>query len=171
MNKKISVDGLVKAGVLAALSIVLSRFLGFFITPTMKISFGTLPLMISGMMLGPVLGGLTGIVSDLIGVMINAGGTPHLGFTFGAFLTGAIPGLISLYCKKKNISIKIEVLIIIALVYGISHNFLTPLWLSQLYETPYKILLVSRLPKVLIDAVINYILLYVFASKIIPKIK
>lgn len=171
MNKKISIDSLAKAGALAALSIVLSRYFGFFITPTMKFSFGTLPLMISGMMLGPVVGGLTGIVSDLIGVMINAGGTPHLGFTFGAMLTGAMPGLISLYCKKKKINLKIEVLLIIIFVYAISHALLTPVWLSQLTGNPYTVLILSRMPKVIIDAIINYILLYLFASKILPKIK
>lgn len=171
MNKKISVDGLAKAGALAALSIILSRYFGFFITPTMKFSFGTLPLMISGMMLGPVLGGLTGVAADLIGVMINAGGTPHLGFTFGALLTGAMPGIISYLCKKKKIDLKFEVLLIVFFVYFISHNLLTPVWLSQLYGTPYKVLIVSRLPKVLIDAVINYILLYFFALKILPRIK
>lgn len=171
MNKKISVDSLAKAGALAALSIILSRYFGFFITPTMKFSFGTLPLMISGMMLGPVVGGLTGIVTDLIGVMINAGGTPHLGFTFGAMLTGAIPGFISFYCKKKKINLKLEILLTIIFVYAISHALLTPIWLSQLYGTPYTVLVLSRMPKVIIDAIINYILLYLFASKILPKIK
>ena len=171
MNKRISVDSLAKAGALAALSIILSRYFGFFITPTMKFSFGTLPLMISGMMLGPIMGGLTGVVADLIGVMINAGGTPHLGFTLGALLTGAMPGLISFYCKKKNLSIKVEVLLIIIFVYAISHALLTPVWLTQLYGTPYKVLIVSRMPKIIIDAIINYILLYFFATKILPKIK
>ena len=171
MNKKFSVDALAKAGMLTALSIILSRYLGFFITPTMKVSFGTLPLIISGMMLGPIMGGLSGVASDLIGVMINAGGTPHLGFTLGALLTGAVPGLISLYCKNKKIDLKFEVLFIIIFVYLISHTLLTPLWLSQLYGTPYKVLLISRMPKVLIDAIINYILLYFVASKILPRVK
>lgn len=171
MNKKLSVDSMVKASMLTGLSIVLSRYFGIFITPTMKFSFGSLPLIISGMMLGPFLGALSGLTADLIGVMINAGGVPHLGFTLRSVLTGMIPAFISSYCRKKNISLKIEILLIVVFVFGINHMFLTPLWLSQLYETPYMVLLVSRAPKLLLDGVINYILLYVFAVKVMPKIK
>lgn len=171
MNKKISVNSMVKASMLTGLSIILSRYFGLFITPTMKFSFGSLPLMMAGMMLGPVHGGLAGLVADLIGVMINAGGVPHLGFTLRSILTGMVPGFISAYCRKKGYSLKVEVLLIVIFVFGINHMFLTPLWLSQLYGTPYLVLLATRAPKLLVDAILNYILLYLFASKVMPKIK
>lgn len=171
MNKKISVDSMVKASMLTGLSIILARYFGVFITPTMKFSFGSLPLMMAGMMLGPFLGALSGLTADLIGVMINAGGVPHLGFTLRSVLTGMVPAFISAYCRKKKLSLKIEVFLIVLFVFGINHMFLTPLWLSQLYGTPYTVLLVSRAPKLLIDGVINYILLYFFALKVMPKIK
>lgn len=171
MNKKLSVDSMVKASMLTGLSIILARYFGVFITPTMKFSFGSLPLMISGMMLGPFLGAMSGLTADLIGVMINAGGAPHLGFTLRSILTGMVPAFISAYCRKNDISLKIEVLLIVIFVFGINHMFLTPLWLSQLYGTPYTVLLVSRAPKLLVDGVINYILLYLFALKVLPKIK
>ena len=171
MNKKISVDSLVKASALTGLSIILARYFGIFITPTMKFSFGSLPLMMAGMMLGPFFGALSGLTADLIGVMINAGGAPHLGFTLRSILTGMVPGFISAYCRKKGISLKVEVLLIVIFVFGINHMFLTPLWLSQLYGTPYMVLLATRAPKLLLDAIINYILLYFFAQKIMPKIK
>ncbi len=103
MNKKISVDSLVKAAMLTALSIIFSRFFGIFITPTIKFSFGHLPLMLAGMLLGPIPGALAGLAADLIGVAINAGGTPHFGFTLVSVLTGLIPGLITEYSKDKNI--------------------------------------------------------------------
>lgn len=162
---------MVKASMLTGLSIILARYFGVFITPTMKFSFGSLPLMMAGMMLGPFLGALSGLTADLIGVMINAGGVPHLGFTLRSVLTGMVPAFISAYCRKKKLSLKIEVFLIVLFVFGINHMFLTPLWLSQLYGTPYTVLLVSRAPKLLIDGVINYILLYFFALKVMPKIK
>lgn len=156
---------------LTGLSIILARYFGIFITPTMKFSFGSLPLMISGILLGPFWGGLSGAVADLIGVMINAGGAPHLGFTLRSILTGMVPGLIHIFCKKKGIGLKIEVLLIVVFVFGINHMFLTPIWLTQLYGTPYLVLLASRAPKLILDGIINYILLYLFYGKILKRVE
>ena len=171
MKNKLNVDSMVKASMLAALSIILSRFFGIFITQSIKFSFGHLPLMIAGMICGPIYGALAGLAADLIGVAINAGGAPHLGFTLVSVLTGLIPGLVVKYCKDKNISLKIQVAIMIIFVFYICHMFLNTLWLSQLYNTPYKIMLSGRFLKVFIDGIINYVLVYLVASKILNKIK
>ena len=171
MNNKINVDSLVKAAMLTALSIILSRFFGIFITPTIKFSFGHLPLMLAGIMLGPIPGALAGLAADLIGVVINAGGTPHLGFTLVSVLTGFVPGLIAKYGKEKNISTKVQVALMILFVFYFCHLFINTLWLCQLYNTPYVIMLTSRFIKVLIDGIINYILVYFIVTKLLPKIK
>ena len=171
MKNKILVNNLVKAAMLTALSIILSRVLGIQITPNIKISFGTLPLMLTGILFGPMLGALSGLASDLIGIMINIGGTYHPGFTLGAILTGMVPGIIFKYGKKKDLSIKVLILLVILFVYGINHGLLTPLWLTQLYGTPYKVLLAGRAVKVIPDAIVNYILLLLVYEKLIPKIK
>ncbi|WP_311481586.1 folate family ECF transporter S component [uncultured Anaerococcus sp.] len=171
MNKKFSVDSLVKAAMLTALSIIFSRFFGIFITPSIKFSFGHLPLMLAGIILGPLPGALAGLAADLIGVAINAGGTPHLGFTLVSVLTGLIPGLITVYGKRKNISLKGQIGLMVFFVFYICHMFLNTLWLSQLFNNPYKVMLASRFIKVLIDGIINYILLYFIVTKLVPKIK
>lgn len=171
MNKKISVDALVKAAMLTALSIIFSRFFGIFITPSIKFSFGHLPLMLAGMILGPIPGALAGLAADLIGVAINAGGTPHLGFTLVSVLTGLIPGLITEYSKDKNISLKIQIGLMVFFVFYICHMFLNTLWLSQLFNNPYRVMLASRFIKVLVDGLINYFLLYIIATKLLDKLK
>lgn len=171
MNKKISVDSLVKAAMLTALSIIFSRFFGIFITPSIKFSFGHLPLMLAGIILGPLPGALAGLAADLIGVAINAGGTPHFGFTLVSVLTGLVPGLITEYSKGRNISMMVQIGLMVFFVFYICHMFLNTLWLSQLMNTPYKVMLVSRFIKVLIDGIINYILLYFIVTKLVPKIK
>ncbi|MBN2898309.1 MAG: folate family ECF transporter S component, partial [Clostridia bacterium] len=70
-----STSVLVKAGLLAALSIVFTRVFSFMIPlaglPALRIGFGTLPITISGILFGPLVGGLVGMVSDLVGFMIN----------------------------------------------------------------------------------------------------
>ncbi|MDO5047312.1 MAG: folate family ECF transporter S component [Anaerococcus sp.] len=169
MNKNLTVNNLVKAAMLTALSIILSRFLGIQISETIKISFGGLPLMISGILFGPLLGGLSGLASDLIGIMINLQGAYHPGFTLGAILTGLMPGLI--FKLGKGIDSKWLILLIVIFQFGINHGLLTPLWLNQLYGTPYSILLAGRAIKVIPDAIVHYILLYVIYDKVLPRIK
>lgn len=171
MKNKILINNLVKAAMLTALSIILSRILGIQLTQDIKISFGTLPLMLSGVLFGPLLGALSGLAADLIGIMINLGGAYHPGFTLGAILTGMVPGLIFMYGKRKEISNKVLILLVIIFVYGINHGLLTPLWLTQLYGTPYKVLLAGRAIKVIPDAIINYILLLLIYERLIPKMK
>ena len=171
MKNKILINNLVKAAMLTALSIILSRIFGIQLTQDIKISFGTLPLMLSGVLFGPLLGALSGLAADLIGIMINLGGTYHPGFTLGSVLTGMVPGLIFMYGKRKNISNKVLILLVIIFVYGINHGLLTPLWLTQLYGTPYKVLLAGRAIKVIPDAIINYILLLLIYERLIPKMK
>ena len=82
-----------------------------------------------------------------------------------------VPGFIFKYGKKKNLSLKTMLLLVILFVYGINHGLLTPLWLTQLYGTPYKVLLAGRAIKVIPDAIVNYILLLLVYEKIVPKIK
>ena len=163
MKNKILVNNLVKAAMLTALSIILSRVLGIQLSPNIKISFGTLPLMLVGMLFGPLLGALAGLCSDMIGIMINLGGTFHPGFTLGAILTDMVP--------EKNINTRLLIVFVILFVYGINHGLLTPLWLTQLYGTPYKVLLAGRAIKVIPDAIINYILLLLIYERILPRIK
>ena len=171
MKNQINVNNLVKAAMLTALSIIFSRILGIQLTPELKISFGTLPLMLCGIITGPILGALSGLACDMIGIMINIGGTFHPGFTISSILTGMLPGLIFYFGKKKDIDIKILIGLVIFFVYGVNHAFLTTLWLYQLYQTPFNILFISRLPKVVIDGFINYFLLYVIYKNIGSKIK
>ncbi|WP_276863444.1 folate family ECF transporter S component [Anaerococcus tetradius] len=171
MKNKILVNNLVKAAMLTALSIILSRVLGIQLSPNIKISFGTLPLMLVGMLFGPLLGALAGLCSDMIGIMINLGGTFHPGFTLGAILTAMVPGFIFKYGKEKNINTRLLIVFVILFVYGINHGLLTPLWLTQLYGTPYKVLLAGRAIKVIPDAIINYILLLLIYERILPRIK
>lgn len=122
---------MVMASFLTALSILFTRFLYIMLpiagSQTLRLSFGETPIMISGMLFGPLLGGLTGIAADLIGVIINPQGAYFPGFTLSSVLWGVIPGFIGMYLKKSNkdrdYSI-INSIIIFVLVYGLIKLFL-----------------------------------------------
>lgn len=107
-KSKISTNDLVKAAFLVAISIVLTRFLSVMIpiggALNVRIGFGRIPLMMSGILFGPVIGGITGFAADFIGMLINPVGQFHPGFALSAILDGVIPGLIFIYYKKHTLS-------------------------------------------------------------------
>jgi len=139
---------------LVAISIVLTRFVAVLIpiggATGIRVSFGEMPIMLSGFMFGPVLGGLTGLAADLIGFLINSQGAAfHPGFTLSSILWGVIPGLAILISKKIQSSfIKLysfkRILLIVSLTTIIISLILNTFWLTQLIGKGFVILLIPR---------------------------
>lgn len=170
MNSKITTKVIVRAAILTAISIILSRFLSIFLTPNIKIGFSSIPLMIAGILFGPLLGGMSGLVADIIGVMINLSGTFHPGFTLSSILTGLLPGLVAKYFVKDKKSTNILLISSVILTFLVSHLLLNTFWLSQLTSTPFMAMFTLRLPKVIIETVINIIIMKLIFARIIPKL-
>jgi len=108
---------------LASVSIVMTRFASIIIPlggfPALSIDLGSIPIMIAGIILGPLFGGIVGFVADITGFIINnRGGVFHFGFTLNAILTGVIPGIIFKYFRIKNLT-KLKI-ILISLLYALS---------------------------------------------------
>jgi ECF transporter S component (folate family) len=108
------------AALLASVSIVLTRFFGIVIPlggfPSLSLDLGSVPILLSGVVLGPIFGGIVGLTSDLVGFAINPrGGIFHFGFTINSILTGVIPGLIFVFLKNKNL--KFTKIAIISILY------------------------------------------------------
>lgn len=170
MNNKITTKVVTRAAILTAISIVLSRFLSIFISQTLKIGFSSIPLMLCGLMFGPLVGAMSGLAADLIGAMIFLGGQFHLGFTLSSILTAVIPALVKKYLirDKKNSTLLIVVSVI--LTFLVAHLLLNSLWLTQLYGMTYPAMMISRAPKVIIEAILNIIIMKVIYDRIIPNI-
>jgi ECF transporter S component (folate family) len=108
------------AALLASVSIVLTRFFGIVIPlggfPSLSLDLGSVPILLSGIVLGPIFGGIVGLTGDLVGFAINPrGGIFHFGFTINSILTGVIPGLIFVFLKNKNL--KFTKIAIISILY------------------------------------------------------
>ncbi len=163
-KRKISVQDLVKGAFLAAISIVLTRLFSFEYLQIIRIGFGNIPIMISGFLFGPLVGGITGAVADLIGVLISARGVPHPGFTLTSTLSGVIPGLMVIYflrsSKNKDPFTFWRIFISSALVIAGSSLILNTIWLSQLYGNPFIIVLQPRIISALIMLPIHSFIIY-----------
>lgn len=144
--KKLTTKQLLLATLFATLSLIFTRFFATYLvvlgSNTVRISAGSIPLFLAGLLLGPVAGGLAGIGADLMGMLFFPAGPYFPGFTVTAFLSGVLPALL----KKplggsmswKNI---FAILFVTELVCSV---LLNTLWLTILYGTPYAALLLPR---------------------------
>ena len=101
-----SVRALTLAAMLAAMSVVIGIFcktLLNFGNGLMRITFENLPIIISGMLFGPIAGGAVGAASDLMSYLLSPQTyPPNLIVTLGATTVGVVSGVISHYIVKKR---------------------------------------------------------------------
>jgi len=96
--KKVKLKDIAIIALLIAMEVILTRFLSIQ-TPVVRIGFGFLPIVIVAMLYGPVYAGAAAAMADLLGAMLFPIGPYFPGFTFTAFLIGAVYGL---FLYKRN---------------------------------------------------------------------
>lgn len=97
------------------------------------LKFGGVVIIASGLLLGPLLGGGVGIVTDIIGYLMYPNGPMFPGFTVSQGLTGAIPG----FFYRRRAPKVYEIFLIILLTQGVTSLGMVPAMLSWLKGTPY----------------------------------
>ena len=109
-----------------------------------RIGLGRLPIILGGIIFGPLAGGLIGAFSDLLGYFINPIGAymPH--FTLTSALTGIIPAIILILMKKDEPNV-FDLGIAIATGQVITSIILIPYFLNILFGLPWKVLIPSRI--------------------------
>ena len=153
---------------LMAIAIVLGSF-SIVIGDYIKISFAFIANELTGMLFGPVVGGIMAGLTDILKYIMKPTGPFFFGFTLSAILGGLIYGII-LY--KKPVSL-IRILIAKIIVMLFINLFLNTIWLSILYGQAFSILFSARLIKELIMLPIETALLFTTATAIsrVPFIK
>lgn len=119
---------LVLASLFIALSVVFSRMFGIQVSEGLRISFAQTPIILAGVILGPIWGFAVGVIADVTGFMITPMGAFLPGITLSSGLIGLIPGLISKYVFKKNLTVVILFSVLIDML--IVNGLLTTYWLS-----------------------------------------
>lgn len=91
----------VSIGMLAAVQLLLSRFLSIPVGGFGRISLSPIATMMAGLWLGPLAGGLTGLTADILGCLIQ-GYTVNPIITLSAVMWGVIPALFNPEGGKKG---------------------------------------------------------------------
>lgn len=101
---------------LAAISIVMARFLSYAPYGSVRWSLDKFPLFLAGMLFGPLAGGLTGLVADAAGSMMQYGFNPIL--CPPAILFGLFGGLFRKWLVKKPVFPKLLVSYLVPVILG-----------------------------------------------------
>ncbi|MBO7341624.1 MAG: folate family ECF transporter S component [Clostridia bacterium] len=151
------------AGLLAAMSLILGKFLQI---PTpfaefVRISFENLPVILAGLVLGPLAGAMTGAVADLVGCLAYGYSINPL-ITLGAASVGLVSGLLGWLLSRTPLLCRISVSAIAAHLVGsvaIKTAGIAAWYLSK-YDLGYFELTMWRLLNYSIIAVLEIAILF-----------
>ena len=101
-----SVRGMTVAAMLVALSVLVGIFCKTYLNFGMglfRVTFENLPIIMAGVLYGPIVGGLVGVCSDLVSYLFsNQAYPPNLWVTLGALAVGVISGIMSRLVVKRK---------------------------------------------------------------------
>jgi len=149
-----SPSALIKAALLAALSVVLGKYVPVLNIDWLRISFENLPILLAGILLGPVIGAAVGITQDLIGCLLM-GYAVNPFITLGAALVGAISGVMYRAPLQRE---KLRLPLAVLLAHAIGSMLVKSVGLVLWYGIPMGTILL-RIPTYLIIAVLEYLII------------
>jgi ECF transporter S component (folate family) len=141
---------------LAAISIVLGKFLAINISESIRLSFENLTIILSGIMFGPIAGMITGIVSDSLGCLLY-GYALNPVITLGAVTIGFISGI--LYKILSNINVTLNIAITVGISHLIGSVIVKTIGLCIWYDMPFFITLGWRSINYLIVGTAEFVLI------------
>ena len=111
MSKKESIRKLTTTAMLIALSVIIGMFCKTFLNfgaGLFRVTFENIPILMAGIIMGPITGGVVGLSSDLLSYLLSPQTyPPNLIVTLGATMVGVVAGLVSKFLVKRRGSVQI----------------------------------------------------------------
>ena len=159
-NKKTvfaTVRALTLAAMLAAMSVVIGIFCKNFLNfggGLLRITFENLPILLSGIMFGPIVGGVVGAATDIISYLLSPQTYPiNIIVTLGAAAVGLVSGVVSRYVLRKKTGARIVFSCLAA--HAVGSMIIKPIGLFAFYGWA----VLWRVPMYLVIAPIEIILI------------
>lgn len=152
------VRSMVLSAMLTAISILLTRFVSPQFGDAVRFSFGTIPIMLAGIVCGPMYGFVVGIIADFLGFVVNPMGSGIIwGLTLCSGLLGAVPALIynRLFNKRNACFLAVSTILSEVVVSGVLKSY----FLMGLYGGTYLFWLVPKIVNALIMGVVEFVVL------------
>jgi ECF transporter S component (folate family) len=162
----LKVKQLVLAGLLLAAIIVLVRFFSIQ-TPILRISFGFIPFVLAGWLLGPVWGAVIGVASDLLGMLLFPTSSFFPGFTLNALLEGLVYGLF-LFERPVDRRFFVRLVVSILIVHLVIQLALNTLWIAIMLKRAFIPLLATRIVTNIVRFPIELVAMF-FLARLIEK--
>lgn len=154
---------IIALSMLTAISIICGKYLAIRGGDVMRFSLENMPIILAGMVFGPVAGGLVGAVADLIGC-IMVGYTINPIVTLGATAIGLISGGMPMLLKKTKINDLWITVITVATAHIIGSVLIKTLGLSAYYDMPFIILMLWRMLNYAIVGALDGVLVQVIKN-------
>ena len=146
---------------LAALSMILGKYLQIPMGNVMRFSFENLPILFAGICFGPICGALVGAVADLVGCLM-VGYEINIVVTAGAVLCGAISGTVSLLLRcADRLSVQLRICLSVIAAHAVASVMVKTLGLAVYYDMPIGVLMLWRLLNYVIVGALECVLLCV----------
>ena len=154
----------------SAISIVLGKFLAIPVGTYMRFSFENLPLILSGVLFGPIAGCLCGITADLIGCVLRGYEINPI-LTIGAATLGFLVGLLFKMLSKSTVNVRLFISVFLA--HAVASVVIKSIGLSFWYGMEFSVVIFYRAINYLIVAAAEFavMLLLIKNTGFISQIK
>ncbi len=128
--------------------------------PTGLFRLGGLPLILSGYLMGPWVGGFIGGIVDIMGFLVKPPGPFHIGFTVTSILTAMIPAFFMKYLRPTYWNFVVTI--------GLGQLITSVLMVGYIQHTLYGLPLVYYWSKSLFSQTVH-VFLYALVAKGVAK--
>ena len=135
MKKRLSVRYITLSAMLVAMSVVIGIFCKTYLNFGMglfRVTFENLPILMAGILYGPVVGGLVGAASDLVSYLMSGQVYPlNLIVSLGAIAVGVVSGAVAKHLVKKQG--KAQIILSASAAHLVGSMIIKPIGLYQFY--------------------------------------
>ena len=152
-----NIKALTTAAMLTAMSVIIGIICKSFLNfggGLFRITFENLPIILTGVLYGPIVGGAVGAATDLVSYFLSPQiYPPNLIVTFGATMVGIVAGVVAKFIVKKRGYA--QIIISGAAAHVVGSMIIKPIGLFQFYEWA----VLFRIPLYLVIAPIEIVIL------------